>query len=83
MSNNILLFLFGILFVFTLIIFYLQESFIKELKVKYPDIWNELGKPTLLTSNTIKQGMLFTKFLFSKSCSQLDDKEKGDGGIKN
>ena len=64
-----------VLIVSILIWFYLCARFDTILKERHPIIFEEIGKPNLLTNNTFSNNTLFFKFLFSNEWKTLNDQE--------
>ena len=66
---------FIVLIVSILIWFYLCARFDTILKKRHPMIYEEIGKPNLLTNNTFSNNILFFKFLFSNEWKKLNDQK--------
>ena len=64
-----------LLIVFAAIGIYLHWSFVSLLREKYPDKWNELGRPTLIINNSIKNDVAVLSFLKNKGYLSLNDKQ--------
>ena len=68
-----LIFIIGVL-LFSPAFYYLQRKFILIMKTRYPDKWEELGKPSLWF-NTMQQGTRMMKFFIHKEYLELKDPE--------
>ncbi len=53
--------------------FYLCAKMHRLLRENRPDVYEELEKPTLFLNNSIRNGALFTRFLFGKRWARLGD----------
>lgn len=65
--------LFGLVTLSTLFWLYLCARMHKLLKVHHPDVYEELGRPALLTNNTLQNGIRFFRFLFTRQWAKLGD----------
>jgi len=74
--------LFGIIFLSTLLWFFLCHRMQRILAVKHPEVYEKMGKPTLFLNNSIQNGRLFNKFLFKRQWKELGDSELDDLGSK-
>jgi hypothetical protein len=45
------------------------------LRTRHPDVYDALGRPTLILNNSIKNGWLFTRFLLGGHFENIDDGE--------
>lgn len=68
-------YLFVLLFVIVIYGLFLYHRFISFLKENHFDKWKELGAPTLLMNNSIKNNFAIWKFLSSKEYELLRDQE--------
>ena len=50
-------------------------SFLRRLKEGYPDVWQELGEPSLIMNNSIKNGLRTQSFLMRREYEKLNDPE--------
>lgn len=43
------------------------------LKKELPEVWSDLGSPTLLSNNSVENNILMLKFLWGKKYLQIND----------
>ena len=65
--------LFSLLMILCVTGFIFHYIFLKRMKMKFPEIWQELGKPTLFLNNTIQNGLRVQKFLIRREYRTLSD----------
>ena len=53
--------------------FYLCNKLFKTLKLKYPQKYEEIGKPSLIMNNSIGNNILFLKFILKNEYKVLQD----------
>jgi uncharacterized membrane protein YraQ (UPF0718 family) len=51
----------------------MQHFFLQEMRSHHPDVWESLGRPTLIRNNTISNGLAVLRFLWRKEYQALDD----------
>jgi hypothetical protein len=68
---------FGLLLLFACLVvwFPLVAHLHRLLRTRHPDVYDALGRPTLILNNTIKNGWLFTRFLLGGHFEDIDDRE--------
>jgi hypothetical protein len=65
--------LFAVMFVLVGVSFYLSARILSILKERYPEIWNELGRPSLFLNNSIQNSSNLRAFLRSPRATALAD----------
>ena len=48
---------------------------LSNLRKRHPEVWEDLGSPTLINNNTIRNGLRVQKFLLKKEYKGLNDPE--------
>jgi hypothetical protein len=66
---------FVILMISCIVGFALHSYFLRELRSRHPDIWESLGRPTLIMNNSISNGLAVQRFLWRREYESLDDPE--------
>ncbi len=75
-TMQLLFFIFLILLVLLAIpSIYLHYRFLSILKERYSEKWNELGRPTLIKNNSIKNNIAVLKFLKNRDYLTMGDKQ--------
>jgi hypothetical protein len=67
--------LFVILLVCVIIWFVLVTRLFRLLRTRHPDVYDSLGRPTLILNNSIRNSWLFTRFLLGGHFEAIDDGE--------
>jgi len=65
--------LFGILFCSVFVWFYLCHKMFGILRIRHPEKYEAMGKPTLIMNNSISNNLSFMKFLFKREWQELND----------
>lgn len=73
--KGLALFAFGILFISVFIWFALSYRMFKLLKARHPEKYSAMGKPSLITNNSISNSFAYNKFLFKREYLELNDPE--------
>ncbi len=53
----------------------LHTRFLRELRLRHADIWESLGRPTLIMNNSISNGLAVLRFLWRRDYESIDDPE--------
>jgi len=53
----------------------LHYTFLKRLRYQFPDIWQELGSPTIFLNNSIQNSLKTQGFLWKKKYAELADSQ--------
>jgi len=75
MTINVFHFTFILLIVVALPVLYLHYRFLYLLRVNHIEKWKEIGSPTLILNNTIRNNIAILKFLKNKEYLKLHDKK--------
>ena len=75
MATYVLPIIFAFLVMQLVVGFYLHHSLLSQLKAKHADKWRELGSPTLIMNNSIKNNIAVLRFLIKREYLKLDDME--------
>ena len=51
----------------------IHYHFLRELRSRHPQVWDSLGRPTLVMNNSISNGLAVLRFLSRKDYEALDD----------
>ena len=73
--TKIFFFLIIVLAAFAVVIIYLNYQLLTLLRNNHPTKWHELGSPTLILNNSIKNNMAVLKFLKNKDYLELSDQK--------
>lgn len=71
--NEVFPILFGILFCLVFVWFYLCNRMFKILRIRHPEKYEAMGKPSLIMNNSISNNLSFMKFLFKREWQELND----------
>ena len=55
--------------------FGLHSHFLREMRSRHPEIWESLGRPTLIINSSVSNGLAVQRFLWRKEYESLDDPE--------
>lgn len=69
MFTNVFVLLFCSVFVW----FYLCYKMFSILRIRHPEKYEAIGKPSLIMNNSISNNLLFMKFLFKREWRDLND----------
>lgn len=64
---------YGLMWVQFVIYFYVLIRVFKQLKEEHPEVWRELGSPTLIKNNTFENTATFFRFLRHGKYNEIDD----------
>ncbi len=79
-ANSYLAF-FAVTLVVYLIYLGVYRAFLKRLESHHPEVWNELGKPTLVLNNGIANGWATGKFILLSRYRALEDESLSRLGV--
>jgi hypothetical protein len=51
----------------------LMHSFLQELKSRHPNVWESLGRPSVVANNSIANSLAVLRFLWRKEYKDLGD----------
>jgi hypothetical protein len=67
--------LFMVLMICVVVWFVLVARLHRLLRTRHPNVYDSLGRPTLILNNTIRNGWLFTRFLLGGHFQDINDRE--------
>jgi uncharacterized membrane protein len=53
----------------------MHHHLLREMRSRHPDLWESLGRPTLVINNSVSNGLAVQRFLWRKDYEALHDPE--------